>query len=104
MCKFKLKFNIKKLCQEIQVISESLSSYLNGRACHHLSGTSGEDPGLSDHLQHAGLPSTLIPNNHHLDVKRRRIHPRQIIKDRDEHHMMQVVQEMLYYFKIATKN
>lgn len=44
---------------------------LNRRPCHHFSRASGEDPGLSDHLEHAGLPSTLISNHNHLNRRRK---------------------------------
>lgn len=87
-----------------QNISRSGSTYLNRRACHHLSGASGEDPGLSDHLQHAGLPSALIPNNHHLKVKRKRLHQKHIIKGSDERDIEQEnVQKNLNHFKETTK-
>ena len=33
---------------------------------HHLSTSPGEDPGISNHLQHTRLTSTLITNYHHL--------------------------------------
>ena len=41
-------------------------SHLDRGPGHHFARAPGEDPGLGDHLQHAGLPCTLVPNHHHL--------------------------------------
>ena len=48
------------------LLCDTNGSYLDWGPGHHLSRASGEDPGLSDHLQHAGLPRTLVSDHHHL--------------------------------------
>lgn len=67
------------------LISQSGPTDLDRRAGHHLSWASGEDPGLGYHLQHTGLPSTLIPNHNHLKREIRR-NTDKWIEEKGEHY------------------